>query len=201
MPKDYFYNLKPKKVENVIEGAIAEFSEHSLKRASINRIIERIGISRGSFYNYFVDIDDLYEYVVEETYTKFFNELVEKIHESYGNVGLAFKKHMENIPNVFDNGEKSLVRMLYLNLETKNLINKDSSIAATVGEEQMVRFVKSIDRSRYRLNDQEFKDYTDLLFMILTSFFTEYVKNNKPFIELYTSYSRKIDLLDSSAKV
>ncbi len=200
MPKEYFFNLKPKKVQNVFDGAIEEFSEYSLKSASINRIIERIGISRGSFYNYFEDLEDLYGYIVAQTYKSFFESLITKVHESYGNVGLAFKKHMEDIKNIYNIGEKSLVKNLFLNVEMSTLLSKDHSIAATVGEEEMERFYRSIDRSRYNLTDQEFVDYTDMLFMLLSNFVFEFVRDSRDFDSLYNDFARKVDLLDAGVK-
>lgn len=199
MPKDYFYNLKPAKIQNVLEGATREFSEYLLEDASINRIITRIGISRGSFYNYFTDLDDLYDYVLKETQTKYFNGLIDRVHESYGNIGLAFKKHMGDLVNIVDNGENSLARNLFLNIDLKSFLCKDHSIAATIGEERKERFYRSIDRSRYKLNDGEFDDYIDILFVIMINHLIKYLKNDTPYSKLLEDFERKVDLLDSAA--
>jgi AcrR family transcriptional regulator len=199
MPKEYFYNLKPTKVENVLEGAIEEFSQYLLEDASINRIITRIGISRGSFYNYFIDLDDLYRYVVKQTQMDFFQRLITMIHESYGNIGLAFKKSMADLVNFIDNGEHSLVKNMILNIEMSSFLSKDHSIAATVGEEELSRFNRSIDRSRYKLDDQEFSDYIEMLFILMYNHLFTYLKNEKPYSELYADFERKVDFLDAYA--
>ncbi len=65
MPKKTFFNLLEPKRERITEVAIAEFAEFHLYDASINRIIERAGISRGSFYQYFEDLEDLYKYIFQ----------------------------------------------------------------------------------------------------------------------------------------
>jgi AcrR family transcriptional regulator len=65
LPVQTFFNLPEEKRQRIIEAAIDEFSRNSYKNASIARIIEDAGIPRGSFYQYFNDIKDLYKYVLE----------------------------------------------------------------------------------------------------------------------------------------
>lgn len=64
MPTTTFFNLPPPKRERLIRAAMAEFSRKSFGDASINRIIQDAGISRGSFYQYFADKSDLFRYVL-----------------------------------------------------------------------------------------------------------------------------------------
>ncbi|MBS4026974.1 MAG: TetR/AcrR family transcriptional regulator [Clostridia bacterium] len=63
MPSQTFFNLSEEKRERIIEAAIDEFANNSIKNASIARIISEAGIPRGSFYQYFIDIKDLYKYI------------------------------------------------------------------------------------------------------------------------------------------
>jgi AcrR family transcriptional regulator len=66
VPTQTFYNLPTDKRERITIAAIDEFAIYSLNQASIARIIEQAGISRGSFYQYFTDIKDIYKYVFEK---------------------------------------------------------------------------------------------------------------------------------------
>ena len=63
MPSQTFFNLPEEKKERVIEAALEEFSQHLYHNASIARIIESAGIPRGSFYQYFSDLEDVYKYL------------------------------------------------------------------------------------------------------------------------------------------
>lgn len=65
MPKQTFFNLPEDKRQRIIDAAIEEFGSCPFREASIAGIITRAGIPRGSFYQYFVDIKDLYLYVLE----------------------------------------------------------------------------------------------------------------------------------------
>lgn len=67
MPKETFFNLPEEKREKIIEEAIEEFAQYNYDSASINRIIERSGISKGSFYQYFEDKKDVYKYLMTVT--------------------------------------------------------------------------------------------------------------------------------------
>lgn len=70
MPKNTFFNLPKNKMEKIIEVALEEFVNYSYENASINRIVERAEIAKGSFYQYFEDKKDLYGYIIEEAYSK-----------------------------------------------------------------------------------------------------------------------------------
>ena len=59
MPSQTFYRLPPDKKETILTAARKEFSRVTFDQASINKIIEDAGISRGSFYMYFQDKRDL----------------------------------------------------------------------------------------------------------------------------------------------
>lgn len=58
--------MSKEKQEKIISAATKEFSKYPFKSASINRIIKKCGISRGSFYQYFEDKFDLYKLVFEQ---------------------------------------------------------------------------------------------------------------------------------------
>jgi AcrR family transcriptional regulator len=65
MPKDTFFNLPEEKRSLICEVAIREFATHTFAQASVNRIVARSGIAKGSFYQYFENKDDLFLYLVQ----------------------------------------------------------------------------------------------------------------------------------------
>lgn len=64
MPTSTFFNLPAEKRERIVEAAIQEFAAYPFDQASIARIIEQAGIPRGSFYQYFENLKDLYKYIM-----------------------------------------------------------------------------------------------------------------------------------------
>lgn len=65
MPKATFFNLPADKRNALIELAIEEFADHEYAQASISRLVEKAGIAKGSFYQYFEDKRDLFMYLVD----------------------------------------------------------------------------------------------------------------------------------------
>ncbi|MCL1905969.1 MAG: TetR/AcrR family transcriptional regulator [Clostridiales bacterium] len=66
MPSATFLRLPDTKSARIFEAAVEEFAAYRFREASINRVIKAAGISRGSFYQYFKDKEDLYTYVLQE---------------------------------------------------------------------------------------------------------------------------------------
>ena len=64
MPKQTFLNLSEEKRNTIIHAAIEEFAEYGLENASTNRIVANSGISKGSFYQYFDDKQDVFMYLL-----------------------------------------------------------------------------------------------------------------------------------------
>jgi AcrR family transcriptional regulator len=62
MPKDTFNHLKPEKKQRIIDATIKELSEQPFEHVNLSNIIRDAGIARGSFYQYFENKDDLYQY-------------------------------------------------------------------------------------------------------------------------------------------
>lgn len=65
MPNQTFFNLPEEKRQRIIDAAVDEFSRSTYGSASVARIVEDAGIPRGSFYQYFVDLKDLYKYMLD----------------------------------------------------------------------------------------------------------------------------------------
>lgn len=66
MPKQTFHNLSAEKQQNLMVAAKKEFSRVPLHEAVISNIIKSAEISRGSFYQYFEDLEDLFFYILGE---------------------------------------------------------------------------------------------------------------------------------------
>lgn len=63
MPKNTFLNLPDAKKEHIIKKAIDLFTKYKYEDINIRLIVKELGISIGSFYQYFDDKDDLYLYL------------------------------------------------------------------------------------------------------------------------------------------
>lgn len=64
MPHRTFFNLPAEKREQIVKIAIEEFAANDYDGVSITRIVARASIAKGSFYQYFVDKEDLFAYLL-----------------------------------------------------------------------------------------------------------------------------------------
>ncbi len=65
MAKRRFRNLDPERQDALLAAAADEFAAHGYAAASMNRVIERAGSSKGAFYYYFENKADLLATVAE----------------------------------------------------------------------------------------------------------------------------------------
>jgi AcrR family transcriptional regulator len=69
VPRPRFAKLRAQQQETILRAALAEFAAHGFADASLNRIIEAAGISKGSLYYYFDSKEDLYAHVARQALT------------------------------------------------------------------------------------------------------------------------------------
>lgn len=73
-PKETFYNLTDEKQQRVLDTAIDEFATHGFKQASVNRMVQRLGIAKGSMFQYFGNKQGLFQFI--------FQHAVERVRQS-----------------------------------------------------------------------------------------------------------------------
>jgi AcrR family transcriptional regulator len=82
LPKETFFNLPEEKQQRIIQAAVDAFSGRHYSQVSINAIVNRAEIPKGSFYQYFENKDDLYIHLftrVGDTKIDLFNSLWEEV--------------------------------------------------------------------------------------------------------------------------
>ncbi|MDI6790706.1 MAG: TetR/AcrR family transcriptional regulator [Thermodesulfobacteriota bacterium] len=65
-PRQTFFNLPPDKQQRVLEAAVQEFSERGYQQASINTIVSRLNIAKGSIYQYFDSKKSLFLFIFNQ---------------------------------------------------------------------------------------------------------------------------------------
>lgn len=81
-----FLNLSEDKKERIIHASLDEFSTRTFNDASITNIVKKAKISRGSFYQYFGNKENLYNYLVNYLYSKHRGDLFNILKENSGNL-------------------------------------------------------------------------------------------------------------------
>lgn len=89
-----FENLPGEKRERILAETLAEFAEHGFKGASVNRIVGRLGIAKGSLFQYFGSKLGLFEYVFAHAALLFASALREV---RAATLGLPFFERVQGI--------------------------------------------------------------------------------------------------------
>lgn len=71
MPKPTFLNLAPSKRDHIVDQTVSLILKGLIRDISVSDVVKASDIPRGSFYQYFEDLQDLMLYVYETFITKF----------------------------------------------------------------------------------------------------------------------------------
>lgn len=116
MPHKTFFNLSKEKQNKIIKFAKEEFANYLFEDASVNRIVKAADLSRGSFYLYFENKEDLYFYVLD----LFFEERETKYEEIAKKNNKDIKKTLLDIYDYNLENNKELMKNIFINFNTRH---------------------------------------------------------------------------------
>ena len=61
--RDTFEKLEDEKKHRILDTAIDEFADHGFRQASLNRMVQRLGIAKGSIFQYFGNKEGLFRFI------------------------------------------------------------------------------------------------------------------------------------------
>ena len=65
LPRETFKNLETDKQQRILDTAVEEFASHGFRQASVNRMVQRLGIAKGSIFQYFGTKEGLFQVVFD----------------------------------------------------------------------------------------------------------------------------------------
>lgn len=117
MAKQTFLNLNEEKRNVVEESLKKEFSRVPLKDALVSNIVKCAKIPRGSFYQYFNDIDDAFYYVIGQYSKDIKKTLLENIVRNKGDIILSYRQLYIYILDMIEKEEnKDYFEKIFLNM-------------------------------------------------------------------------------------
>lgn len=117
MAKQTFLNLPEEKRMKIFNSLKKEFSRVALKDALVSNIVKDAEIPRGSFYQYFEDIDDAYYYVINEYSKEIKKYLLEDLVKCKGDIVLAYNHLYRYILDMIeDENNKDYFEKIFLNM-------------------------------------------------------------------------------------
>ena len=166
MPKATFYNLDEEKKQNITNVLISEFSQKPYSEVNVKTIVERLGIARGSFYQYFNNLEDSYFYILDnktyDIHILFMTTLknnkgdVSKSLEEFGNdiAEIIFRKEVYKLyKNRYLYWDESLnANWEYTHKDFKNAFNEALNMGV---DEEKIFFFSAVVHSLIERNYRE----------------------------------------------
>ena len=150
MPSKTFLNLSKDKQKILIEAAEREFSRVDFFSSSINQIIQDAGISRGSFYMYFEDKEDLYFYVLEKHICTLYRRFLKYLDENAGDFIQAWHNLHTYILTSCLQKENSLFKNMFLNMRYTTDRKMSLKPPQEVIRKKHQELMSHIDKNKYR---------------------------------------------------
>lgn len=145
-----FENLSEEKKLRIINSAIKEFANKGYKRATVDNIVSKAGISKGSIFQYFKNKERLYLYICDYQ-IKIITDEVFKQKENNGNDFFKLYKQASRVKF------EILKKNPYIFKFFKTLYSDDSQVAQKwlenilKNKDQLVlNFIGDYDKSKFR---------------------------------------------------
>lgn len=195
-----FQNLKEDKKDRIIDAALAEFAARPFNEASITNIVKNADISRGSFYQYFGNKENIYKYLVSYLYTKHREDL---IHILIENDGELYPSLLEFYDKYIDDLFNSKYFAFYKNTfryVNHYLIGDEGVLSvqnqSTNREEQRKQFMTIVKMDDLKANSsQEVLEYIYFLVNTIHHMILDGFVNNLPINQIKDRSTRAVDWL------
>ncbi len=164
MPSERFLRLPRDKQEIIWNAAMEEFTREPFEKVSINKIIQNAGISRGSFYTYFEDKRDLFQYILQNTKEQWMEFCVKHLKDHDGDFWGMLKELMRRA--VVFCKENNLVQ-----LHQNMMMYPGASFLDCPSDEELLREMYPLYEysSQKEFRDESFEFFTYVLEQTLTS--------------------------------
>lgn len=160
MPTERFNRLPEAKRQAIREAALKEFARVPFDKASINQIIRNADISRGSFYTYFVDKQDVVEFLLKDTFEKMEDICKKELNHNGGDyfamVEMMFDYFVGELRQNPD--MVTVARNIFFNKENNELVGMGrwpSPDCVAMPDSPARWMYENIDRSRFQFETME----------------------------------------------
>ena len=193
MPSDTFLRLNDEKKKKLIDASFKEFSLYNFNDVSINRIIKEAGISRGSFYMYFVDKKDLYFYLLEQHLEILINNMKNDLIKNKGDL---FKMFQNNIKEEFNSFKNNNINFFKKSLENVTIMEESKKTFGFRDKRLLRELIPNINLEL--LNDNA-KKHIEVIFAInmhlLMVTLIKLLKSDSLDEEIFKDYYEQLDIL------
>jgi|LGOV01.1.fsa_nt_gb AcrR family transcriptional regulator len=200
MPKQMFFNINKEKRQFFLDAAITEFTEKPFGEVSVNTIIKKANISRGSFYTYFDNLESLFNYLMKSVKEERFSYARKLIIDAKGDY---FKFIRDLFLYDFDafstKGRYSLFRnYIHYIQQTKRGTLKDTLIA-----DGIIQFTENkqdlngvFHYQKMNLTKDEFVDIIEIVLLLMVNTFLKSENESLNKEETIALFNKRISYIE-----
>lgn len=204
MPKPMFFNINEEKRNFFLDAAMTEFTEKPFNEISVNTIIKKANISRGSFYTYFDNLEALFNYLMKSVKEERFQYARQLIKDARGDYFKFIKDLFLYDYDAFSSkGRYSLFRnYIHYIQQTKKGSLKDSLIT-----DGLIEFTNSsadlnnvFHYKEMNLCKDDFIDLIEVILIIMVNTFIKSENENLSKEDTITLFYKRISYLENGVK-
>lgn len=196
MPSETFLRLSKDKRDTLLKAAKKEFQNHLIEEVSINQIIKNAGISRGSFYMYFKDKEDLYSYLLKQFREDLYTSIMEELQKAKGDFLKASEVLFDQMLEFCMQEEnKAFFQNVFFNLKYTSDKISEWKPSKEMRKKQKEEVLTYIDPSLYTLDREEILEAFGLVMIITKTSMTHIFMNPKDREKEKAIYKRRLHML------
>lgn len=176
MARATFENLEASKKERLLKELQKFFEETPVKSINVTNIVKALGIARGSFYQYFDDLDDCYFTVLKEATGRVhhvFFDLLEKNHHDPEATLRAYQDFL--LEALYDHNLRNLYRPQFLAFEKTSLSHGKAYIKSHYGKSEANLILYMMAVFHELIKDSMTEDYSKEEFKETSTQYIEYL--------------------------
>jgi AcrR family transcriptional regulator len=151
----------------IIENALEQFAQYGYKKTSLDDIVQNVGISKGTIYNYFKNKEDLFKQTVIVEYDNMLSHiksLIKKGTEPKNKLILYVSQKIEYSQDFFSTKGRNLVIIKELR-ETYYQLEAGSSI-----EVDILKEILEAGKEENKIKAKNLNEYANLICQIIRQF-------------------------------
>lgn len=203
MPKKMFFNISTEKRKMFLDVAVNEFTNKSFEQVSVNTIIKKANISRGSFYTYFDNLESLFNYILKDLIAERYKYAMNIIKNCNNDFFTFIKALFEyDFDNYSKSGKYSLFRnyIHYIQIYKKGSI-KDALLShsfASLIQDNSINDIFHIDA--LNISVEEFIDLIEMILIIMINTYLKAENINLSKQETIALFNQRISFIEHGVK-
>ena len=200
MPKQMFFNISEEKRQHFLKAAKSEFTTKSFGEVSVNSIIKKAGIPRGSFYTYFEDLESLFSYLmveVKEERFKYGRKILKQTKGDYFKFIRAL--FIYDFDAYAETGIYSLFRnYIHYLQQTKKISLKEEFISSSLSSLSNTDIHSSsvFNYNELGLNTEEFVDLIEVVILLMVNTYIKAESECLTKSQTIALFNRRLDFIE-----